>query len=282
MLENMKAFAADIDMTLTSKGSALPERNKEALEILHRNGIKLGLATGRSMRDELKHQGRTWGLSFEFDYLVCLNGGQLYDAEEDRFWSVDMLTCEEMKMLLSRLMPLIDRYEIAVNAEGGDNHNAMNISEAIIESAKRHGFVLKDCTGNLDEFCSLPTYKMLLRFDGKNEQEVRSFFLKEFGEEYQIIGTYPGTLEVMRRGIDKGSGLARYAEWKGMSLNDFVAFGDNENDNTMLEAAGWSVCLKNGSDESKACADDVTELNCMEGGLGEYLFRNYILPNGLK
>ena len=46
MIKNLKAIAADIDMTLTAKGADLPEITKKAFDVLHENGILIGLATG--------------------------------------------------------------------------------------------------------------------------------------------------------------------------------------------------------------------------------------------
>ena len=45
MLDTIQVVAADIDMTLTSKGSDLPPVTMEAFEVLHRN-VKLNRKTG--------------------------------------------------------------------------------------------------------------------------------------------------------------------------------------------------------------------------------------------
>jgi len=60
-----------------------------------------------------------------------------------------------------------------------------------------------------------------------------------------------------------------------------IAFGDNENDNPLLQISGWGVCLANGSDGTKAIADAVTEYGCLEGGAGHYLVDHYLKPKGL-
>ena len=275
MLENLKGIAADIDMTLTHKGGDLPQITKEAFNMLHRSGVLIGLATGRHLDEKLKNQGKAWGLDFEFDFLVALNGGEVYDRKEERFWSTEMLSTDEMKKIICYMLPLINKYTIGVNAEGG-NHSCMNISQDLIDSGKRHGWVMEDKTGDIDGFCDTPCFKMLFRCEPVYEQEVRDTFLKEFGKNYQIIGTFPGTVEIMRKGIDKGSGLAMFASWKGLSTDQFMTFGDNENDNTMLSCAGCGVCLKDGAELSKACADEITEYSCLEGGVGHYLFDHVI------
>ena len=275
MIKNIEAFAADIDMTLTAKGGALPEIVKEALTELHRRNIPLGLATGREIVDKLKHIGTVdWGLDFEFDFIIGMNGGMIYDTKTDSLWSMDLMSREDMKEILTYMKPLIDKYSISVNAEGGGNHNAMNIHNELMESMRRHGWVFIDKTDDIDGFCELPAYKMLFRTDPAYDKEIRETFLSRFGDNWQIIGTFPGTLEIMQKGIDKGSGMARYAKEHNINMENVIAFGDNENDNSLLIDCGWGVCLANGSDGTKAVADDITEYPCDQGGVGRYLFEH--------
>lgn len=282
MIENIKAIAADIDMTLTSKGEALPETTVEAFEILHRNGVKIGLGTGREIDEKLRNMGKNWGLSFEFDFIVGMNGGMVQDTEHDKYWECDMLSVEEMKDILNYMLPLIDEHHISVNMEGNGNHNAMYIQGELLASAKRHGFNFVDCTGDVERFCERPSFKFLLRTEADLEQTVRDHFLKKYEGKYQIVGTYPGSVEIMHTGIDKGSGLQKYASWNNIDMKDIIAFGDNENDNTMLSDAGWGVCLKDGSVGTKEHADAITEYDCNDGGVGHYLFDHYITPRNLK
>lgn len=283
MIDKIMAVAADIDMTLTSKGEGLPQVTIDAFEILHRNGVKIGLGTGREINQKLKDSGKDWGLSFEFDFVVGMNGGMVLDhANGDKHWETDFLSTEEMKEILHYMLPLIQKYKMEVNCEGNENHNAMNIQGELLASAKRHGFDFVDCTNDPDKLCERPTFKFLLRTDAAHEKEVRDYFLEKFADNYQIVGTYPGSVEIMHKGIDKGSGLQKYAEWNNIPMENIIAFGDNENDNTMLEDAGWGVCLKDGSEGTKEHADAVTDYGCNDGGVGHYLFDCYINEKGLK
>lgn len=280
MIDEIKAVAADIDMTLTAKGAELPEVTVQAFRVLHKHGVLLGLGTGREITDKLKSQGEDWGLGFEFDFVVGMNGGMVLDRFHDSMWTTELMTRQEMKDILNYMMPLIEHYHVSVNAEGGGNHNAMNIQGELLASAKRHGFDFVDKTGDVDGFCEKRAFKMLFRTEAEYEQEIRSYFLARYADDYQIIGTFPGTVEVMHKGIDKGSGLKRFADQNGIDMKNIIAFGDNENDNTMLEDAGWGVCLKDGSEGTKKCADALTDYDCEHGGVGHYLIDYYIKPRG--
>ena len=276
MIEHITALAADIDMTLTAKGGDLPAIVKEAFEQLHRDGVKIGLATGREITDDLRNTGKKWGLSFEFDFVIGMNGGMLYDREDDSLWQVSLMSREEMKEILLYMKPLIDKYSISVNAEGGGNHNAMNIQGELLASARRHGFDFVDKTGDIDGFCEKESFKFLFRTEAENEKEIREYFLDAYSDDYQIVGTFPGTVEIMHKGFDKGTGMKRYAEKHNIPLQNVISFGDNENDNPLLIVSGWGVCLKNGSEGTKKIADDITEYACDEGGVGHYLFDHYL------
>lgn len=282
MIENIQALAADIDMTLTFKGQPLPPVTKEAFEILHRNGVKLGLATGRCMTERLKKQDETWELPFKFDFIVGGNGGMIYNHEDDSFWSEPLMTVEEMKAIVSDLLPLIMKYGVNLNCEGGENHNAMNISPTLLASALRNHVTFVDKTGDVDGFCDTPAYKFLLRSTPPITQKIKDFFLAKYGDRYQLVETFPGSVEIYHLGIDKGNGLQIYAKKMGIPMADIIAFGDNENDNTLLLDAGWGVCLKDGNPETMKIADAVTDYGCGDGGVGHYLFDYYILPKGLK
>ena len=279
MIRKIDALAADIDMTLTAKGGSLPDIVRQAFEIMHGNSIRLGLATGREITDKLKHQGRDWGLSFDFDFVIGMNGRMLYDLADDSLWAVELISREDLKEILTYMMPLIDKYRISINAEGGGNHNAMNIQGELLASSRRHGFDFVDKTGDIDGFCEKQAYKLLFRTEPDNEQEIRDYFTRRYAEDWQIIGTFPGTVEIFRKGFDKGTGLQRYLQKYGIDAENVIAFGDNENDNPLLEEAGWGVSLKNGTDRTKAIADDITEYDCSEGGVGRYMIDHYLKPN---
>lgn len=280
MIKTIKALAADIDMTLSAKGSALPEITVEAFRILREHGVLLGLATGRELNKKLFGQAENWGLDYQFDFLIGMNGGQVWDRFHEDHWEMDLMDQKTMKEILTYLKPIIDQYEVSVNAEGGGNNSAMNIHGELISSMIRRGFQFDDVTGDIDAFCAKPCFKMLFRTTPEVEAMIRSTFLERYGDAFQIIGSFPGTVEIMEKGIDKGTGLVRFAERNGIDVQDVITFGDNENDNPLLIRSGWGVCLADGSAGTKAIADDITEQSCLDGGVGHYLMDRWIRPQG--
>lgn len=62
-----------------------------------------------------------------------------------------------------------------------------------------------------------------------------------------------------------------------MDLKDVMAFGDTSNDNEMLKVAGCGVCMINGTDDTKACANAITTYDNDHDGLAIYLEESEIV-----
>ena len=77
-------------------------------------------------------------------------------------------------------------------------------------------------------------------------------------------------IEINDAHATKGFGLSWLCGRLGIPVSEAVAFGDNLNDVTMLEAAGDGVAMGNASAEALAAADHVT-LDCDHSGVAAYL-----------
>jgi Cof subfamily protein (haloacid dehalogenase superfamily) len=65
--------------------------------------------------------------------------------------------------------------------------------------------------------------------------------------------------ELSPRGVHKGAALEQVAAHHGIALSDTIAFGDSDNDRTMLTAAGIGVAMGNADESLKSHADYVTD-----------------------
>lgn len=65
--------------------------------------------------------------------------------------------------------------------------------------------------------------------------------------------------------------MKKFCEKHQISTAEVMAFGDTTNDHTMLELSGVGVCLKNGSDDTKAIADIITDYPCDEDGWARFM-----------
>ena len=269
MIDEVKAVVADIDGTLVTKGEMIMPVTKEALEILHERGVMLGLSTGRKINSGMFQRAKDWGLSFQFDLIIGMNGGQLWDKDHEGIESYYMLKKETMKEILEKMAPM--KLNSMIYEE---NHMvALYEDELIRASMKRNHVGFINAEGSIDRLCVADNYNVLFRFEPERSEEVGAFAETLTCDRYVAIMTSPGIIEFMDPRVNKGMALHKYAERNGIPISQIMAFGDMDNDALMLKEAGWGVCLVNGSDYSKSMADAVTEYPCTEDGMGRYLMK---------
>lgn len=96
---------------------------------------------------------------------------------------------------------------------------------------------------------------------------------ERYGNEV-YVRTWGGILpclEVVNKAINKAVGVKTIADFYRIPVDNILAFGDENNDLEMLRFAGLGIAMKNGTDEVKTIANDVTRFTNDEDGLADYL-----------
>ncbi len=79
--------------------------------------------------------------------------------------------------------------------------------------------------------------------------------------ELKAVQSNWNCIDINRRDVSKGAAVLEYAEMLGIKPHEIIAFGDSENDLSMIEAAGLGVAVENADDCLKAKADIVCGTN---------------------
>ena len=87
----------------------------------------------------------------------------------------------------------------------------------------------------------------------------------DIGGKVSVMFSNVEFLEFMKKGVSKGAALRLLLSDMGIEQADTIAFGDGDNDVSLLEAAGIGVAMGNASDAVKAAADFVTDSNNEDG-----------------
>ncbi len=82
-------------------------------------------------------------------------------------------------------------------------------------------------------------------------------------------------VDIARAGNSKGKRLAQWVAAQGLSMQDVIAFGDNYNDLSMLEAVGTGVAMGNAVEEVKARANVVIGEN-ETTSIADFINRNLL------
>ena len=90
-----------------------------------------------------------------------------------------------------------------------------------------------------------------------------------------VIGfkTNPMAFEFTVSRASKGVALENFCKIHNIDIKDSMAFGDTSNDNQMLKTAGIGVCLLNGTNDTKDCADFITDFDVDHDGFAQFIHK---------
>ncbi len=273
-MKQIELITADIDGTIVNEDRHFTDLTREVLTEYHNAGIKIGIASGRPLIHQ-KARIRDWKIPFEFDFLIGYSGGQLYDAstgKEDSFW---LLSCDTLHEIMDLMSPFLDRVTTQIYLE--DYILGTRADSYSVRAAKRNGTELRLCD-DLSAYYAQPLHNILFRIpDETVTPAVEEYLSHVHSSDFQFFKTQPNLFEFQDPRVNKGDALRIYCERHGIGLQRTIAFGDLSNDLPLLKAAGTGVAMKNGSDDVKAAADEITEYTNDEDGLARHLLSHYPL-----
>ena len=271
-MNKVRLIATDLDGTFLNNDKMVSEKNKEAIHKCKEKGILFGIATGRPA-DTTKVMVQRWGIEDDVDFIMGMNGGLIYDYHSD----TEDLYYPLQGSLLQEIIRFYEGYDVIFHVKiGVMRYTNVSSEESKIE-ANRVGeieeqvdlipFLEGKTVSKLNVICD-PSYQPIVK---ERAQE----FIKDHPE---VTGfpTQPQIFEFVDCRVNKGFGLKKIAEHFHISIEETLAFGDEENDATLLEVAGCGVCMQNGSDKTKAASDVVTERTNQEDAIAYYLEENVL------
>ena len=93
--------------------------------------------------------------------------------------------------------------------------------------------------------------------------------------DIEITWSHAYHMDIMAKGVSKGSAVVKLAELKGIDLEHVMALGDNENDTSMLSAVGVGVAMGDATESAKAAARYIS-VPAVDGGFA-HAVRKYAL-----
>lgn len=254
-----KIIFLDIDGTLTVLGSNTPpESALRAIRSARGQGHLVFLCTGRNY-DMLKPL-----LSYGFDGVVASAGGYIRCGEQVIYDCP--MTQGQQQLVLSTLEEngifrtvecldgsfTDDGFKEFLKEHAGENGNS-----ELLRWRKQVEEELN--IRSMEEYAGQPVYKVVVMSPDlerlkKAEKKLGQEFLFCIQDE-EIHGIVNG--ELINRKFNKGKAVERVCEYLQIPVEDSIAFGDSMNDKEMMEMAGYSVCMENGSEILKKLADEI-------------------------
>jgi Cof subfamily protein (haloacid dehalogenase superfamily) len=264
-LIGVKAIALDMDGTLLRPDKTISPRTLAALTACMEKGIHVMLATGRGPESVEPYRARIGATGPQLYY----NGAEVLDMPSRKFIHGKLLKVEAARFLaeLSRKTGCYFQGYFPSNALAGasfavkDPAKEALLADRLGEESDyyRKTSGLQPQAGDLLEALSLPEARGIIKgmfiVDESRHAELREAIAERLGDEVSVVRSSPLYLEILAAGVSKGDGLIHALEYLGLDAAGALAFGDEENDLPMLEAAGFSAAPANSSQNALDAAD---------------------------
>lgn len=265
-----KLVICDIDDTLIVKHQILTARAKAVIEQLRERRVYFGIASGRSMV-EIRRMVDTWGL-FDLDIMIGLNGSVLWDGIDKREHAYFILKKQWIQEILAEMEPFPVSNILMYK---GNQLLCTKLDEMACRSANAAKMEAVK-VASLEEFYKEDNAKIMFRVREQDMARIEEHFQDAKNKPYRAFKTQSTLLEFSDKRVSKAYTLQKFCELHKIDLKDVIAFGDTSNDNDLLMASGWGVCMQNGSEDTKRIADEVTAKPCDEDGWAEYMETRFL------
>lgn len=266
---DVKLIIMDLDGTLLGKQGFIPEENIRVLKKARDRGIGVTIASGRMHRTVIS-AAEAIGVTIP---LVTYNGAMIREPRTDgRILFQKNLEEESVREILARLAPLGPHIQAYLTDDLYVEHDNELIQYYSREKSVPYTVV--------DSFLDLPSLEMtkflIIEKRYGMMDRVREELAGISGIETELSSR--SYCEVIAQGINKGAGLRRLCDHLGITPENVIAFGDQENDISMLKTAGLGIAMGNAPDKVKQAAGYVTD-HCDEAGVARALLK-WIPPLG--
>jgi Cof subfamily protein (haloacid dehalogenase superfamily) len=266
MNTGFKVIALDIDGTLLTNQQKITTLTAQALEYAKQLGIQLILVTGRHhMMANTVHKQ----LELKTP-IICANGAYIYEPKEQKI--IEGTSINHNQKI--QLVQLIEKYafDVIVYFTDSIGHQPNN---RLIQKAKAYFETdVDELTPRFMEYETLPQLfsidHILWKIDLiHHDASVIDAFITEITPAHAIKfhRTSHNGLEVMHHQNSKGARLHSWVNRQGFDMSQVIAFGDNQNDISMLTQVGLGVAMGNAVDVVKQCSHRITKSN-EEDGIG--------------
>ncbi|SFB97838.1 hypothetical protein SAMN04488102_10274 [Alkalibacterium subtropicum] len=284
----IKLIVSDMDGTLLDEEMEISQANVSAIKRVQSQGIHFAIATGRDYplaSPVLEENGIKCP-------LIAQNGAQYFDADGNNRYNRGLEKSTVRKML-SIFSDYNDIHEELMTNKGifSDNKDkrlemlAMMIYdmnpdttyEEALENAA--GYAEKLQINFVDDYQEIisDNSAIILKVSvhSSKGREVLGPLREELHREIPdlaITASSKRNLEINHAAAQKGIAVAQLAKQLGIKADEVMTIGDNLNDLSMLEWAGYSVAVANAEPEAKEAARFETSSN-RQNGVAEAISR---------
>lgn len=264
-MPNFDILFLDMDGTVLTSDKRVTRRTKAALKAAQDAGVKLVVATGRTMKiaPPIIYE-------LNFDYAIISNGASIYDLKTGERVYHNRFDPAAARVLYDLIKDDCDFIEFFAGGE-------ILLSKAAYER-KEHRDIpswhRKYFNENKTPVCESEEAYIAAGAPGlekvglvryKEEVLARIRPKLEATGLFNITGSIARSMEINDNTCSKGVAITELCRRLGIDMKRSAAIGDSGNDLAMIRAAGCGVAMGNGKNMVKEAADWITADNDSDG-----------------
>ena len=267
-----KMIALDLDGTLNNDEKIITPRTREALMAVQEQGVIVALVSGRQAPG-LQREADALHLEDYHGLRISYNGGRIQDATTGKILFDSAIDNETAVSFLRHLeawpelSPIVDDGKYIYTTDAS-RHKVM-------DECRNNNMQVK-IVDNIADAVDFAPVKILTAAPNDILVPHLADIRRGFEDKLSFVQSAPWFYEATMKGVSKSSALGQACEQLGISQSEVMAFGDAQNDMSMLDFAGYGVAMGNACDELKAMADEITATN-NEDGIAVTLERHFSL-----
>ncbi len=235
----VKLIATDMDGTLLDDKKNLPYNFKEMLEETEKLGIKFVIASGRSYSALTYLFG---DMCKKIDF-ICDNGA--YVVLDGKPHEPSIIPSEAVKEIIRTCEEVGNTSPVLCGEKGIYYHKS---AKKQFEEEVNNFYVQFQTVDNLydidDNIFKIAICDLLNPLNN-----CYAVLNKRFGENFSIQVSGALWVDIMNKGVDKGTAISKIKKKLNITSSEVMAFGDYYNDISMLKEAEYSYTMAN------ACED---------------------------
>lgn len=261
----IRLIALDLDGTLLTSDKRVSDRNRQALERCARRGIHIVPATGRMPASMPKAVRELFGVR----YAISANGASVDDMRTGNSLVKNSIFWEDALRIIDLVRPYPVMYDSYIEGLGKTDNRFLEHLDEYVDRPEQIELIRTTRSGIPDLRAYIETNhpavdKINVTFrDEETRRELRGLLEKQDG--IVVTSSVPNNLELNSSKAGKGEGLAFLTEYLHLKRDETMAFGDEENDLSMIKQAGLGVAMGNGIAALREQADFVTRSNDEDG-----------------
>lgn len=239
---DIKVAFFDVDGTLLSHATGhVPDSAREALKALRANGVRTVIATGRDIVELAKLPVLD---EVEFDGYLTLNGNICLDENRNMF-AGNEIDPGEVEILVN----IFKAGRIPFVLIGEKERYINYVDDVVIRTQEAtHGTI-----PDIGQYKGEKIYQCLAFVDADMRRR-----LEELLDQCRITSWNDTGIDIIAKTGGKAAGIQKFLDLHQLKRSQVMAFGDGENDISMIKFAGIGVAMGNGGEKVKAAADYVT------------------------